>query len=109
MSKPANPLIPAIFRVPAIWLRRIHFRAQLRADIASADEFLDDIGINLFDAQVEAMRFFWQPVLLMRSQPIAPDATPADEIDITLQPSMLRANVAKAAAHLQVQANLEVN
>lgn len=66
----------AILRLPATWWQRIRFRAQLRADMVDAADFLHDIGIDLFDAQVEAMRFFWEPVTLMRPQSTSSDIAP---------------------------------
>jgi uncharacterized protein YjiS (DUF1127 family) len=74
--KAATLRIPAIFRLPAIWWQRVHFRAQLRADIAEAADFLHDIGINLFEAQAEAVRFFWEPITLMRVQSTSPEVAP---------------------------------
>jgi uncharacterized protein YjiS (DUF1127 family) len=74
--KAAALQIPAIFRRPAIWWQRVRFRAQLRADIAEATDFLHDIGIDLFDAQAEAVRFFWEPIILMRVQSISPEVPP---------------------------------
>ena len=48
----------SIFLLPATWRRRARFRKQLRADIANAPDFLRDIGIDMPEAQAEAMRFF---------------------------------------------------
>ncbi|MCC8953072.1 hypothetical protein H8B02_06210 [Bradyrhizobium sp. Pear77] len=56
--------LPIIFRLPLIWLERAHFRARLREDIKSDPYLLRDIGIRVDDAQAEAVRFFWEPVLL---------------------------------------------
>ena len=83
--KTATLRIPAIFRLAATWRRRVHFRAQLRADIAGAAEFLDDIGITLPEAQAEAARFFWQPVTLTRRHLTSPDAAPALRMDVELR------------------------
>jgi len=38
----------------------------LRSDIENAPDFLRDIGIDVPQAQAEAMRFFWEPVKLQR-------------------------------------------
>jgi len=38
--------------------------AELRADIRDKPDFLRDIGIGLHEAQAEASRFFWEPLLL---------------------------------------------
>jgi len=56
----------SIFLLPATWRRRARFREQLRADIENAPDFLRDIGIDVPEAQAEAMRFFWEPVKLQR-------------------------------------------
>ena len=48
----------SIFLLPATWRRRARFREQLRADMQSAPDFLGDIGIDVPEAQAEAMRFF---------------------------------------------------
>ena len=55
-----------IFLLPATWRRRARFTEQLRADIQNAPDFLGDIGIDVPEAQAEAMRFFWEPVKLLR-------------------------------------------
>jgi uncharacterized protein YjiS (DUF1127 family) len=62
----AIPWSASIFLLPAIWRRRARFREQLRADIGTAPDFLRDIGIDVPEAQAEAMRFFWEPVTLQR-------------------------------------------
>ena len=54
----------AIFSLPATWRQRARFRAELRADIRDRPDFLHDIGIGLHEAQAEASRFFWEPLLL---------------------------------------------
>jgi uncharacterized protein YjiS (DUF1127 family) len=51
-------------RKPETWWRRARFRAKLRADLEVGPEFLRDVGIDLCEAQAEAMRFFWEPVRL---------------------------------------------
>ena len=48
----------------AAWWQRACFRAELRADLRDKPEFLRDIGIGLHEAQAEASRFFWEPLLL---------------------------------------------
>ena len=78
----ATRRILAIFRLAATWRRRAHFRAQLRADIADAAEFLHDIGISLPEAQAEAARLFWEPVTLTRRYLTSPDAAPALRMDM---------------------------
>ena len=62
----AIPRIASILLLPAIWQRRARFRQQLRVDVENAPDFLRDIGIDVPEAQAEAMRFFWEPVKLQR-------------------------------------------
>jgi uncharacterized protein YjiS (DUF1127 family) len=50
--------------LPARWWQRACFRAELRADLRDKPDFLRDIGIGLHEAQAEASRFFWEPLLL---------------------------------------------
>jgi uncharacterized protein YjiS (DUF1127 family) len=108
--KAATLRILAIFRLPAIWWERVHFRAQLRADIAEAADFLHDIGINLFEAQAEAVRFFWEPITLMRLQSTSPEVAPglATDVDLRSNARMRRADIARAA-QLESKADLEVS
>src|SRR5215218_10440223 len=54
----------AIFSLLATWWQRACFRAELRADLRDKPDFLRDIGIDLHEAQAEALRFFWEPLLL---------------------------------------------
>jgi uncharacterized protein YjiS (DUF1127 family) len=54
----------AIFSLPATWWQRACFRAELRADLRDKPDFLRDIGIGLHEAQAEALRLFWEPLLL---------------------------------------------
>ena len=54
----------AIFSLPATWWQRACFRAELRADLGDKPGFLREICIGLHEAQVEASRFFWEPLLL---------------------------------------------
>ncbi|SCB50653.1 hypothetical protein GA0061098_1014197 [Bradyrhizobium shewense] len=54
----------AIFSLPATWWQRACFRAELRADLRDNPDFLRDIGIGLYEAQAEALRFFWEPLRL---------------------------------------------
>jgi uncharacterized protein YjiS (DUF1127 family) len=56
----------SFFLLPATWRRRARFREQLRADIANAPDFLRDIGVDVLEAQAEAMRVFWEPIKLQR-------------------------------------------
>jgi uncharacterized protein YjiS (DUF1127 family) len=67
-SKPATSTgklrIGTIFALPVIWRQRARFRARLRADLKDNIDFLHDIGIHLHEAQAEASRFFWEPVIL---------------------------------------------
>jgi hypothetical protein len=44
--------------------------------MVDAADFLHDIGIDLFDAQAEAMRFFWEPVTLTRPPSTSPAIAP---------------------------------
>jgi len=53
-----------IFRLPLIWVERAYFRARLREDIKNEPHLLRDIGIKVYEAQAEAARFFWEPILL---------------------------------------------
>jgi uncharacterized protein YjiS (DUF1127 family) len=108
--KAAALQIPAIFRRPAIWWQRVRFRAQLRADIAEATDFLHDIGIDLFDAQAEAVRFFWEPIILMRVPSTSPEVAPglATDVDLRSDPPMHRADIARTA-QLEPKADLEVS
>jgi uncharacterized protein YjiS (DUF1127 family) len=59
-----HPRLGAIFSLPATWWQRACFRAELRADLRDKPNFLRDIGIGLPEAQAEALRFFWEPLLL---------------------------------------------
>jgi uncharacterized protein YjiS (DUF1127 family) len=56
--------IRAIFGLPAEWWHRASFRAELRADLKDNADFLHDIGIPVCEAQAEASRFFWEPIVL---------------------------------------------
>ena len=56
--------IRAIVNLPATWWQRSRFRTELRADIREKPELLRDIGIGVHEAQAEASRFFWEPLLL---------------------------------------------
>jgi hypothetical protein len=82
----------------------------LRADIAEAADFLHDIGINLFEAQAEAVRFFWEPITLMRLQSTSPEVAPglATDVDLRSNARMRRADIARAA-QLESKADLEVS
>ena len=54
----------AVFSLLATWWQRACFRAELRADLRDRLDFFRDIGIGLHEAQAEASRFFWEPLLL---------------------------------------------
>jgi uncharacterized protein YjiS (DUF1127 family) len=54
----------AMLGLPATWWQRACFRAQLRADLRDKPDLLRDIGIGRHEAQAEASRFFWEPLLL---------------------------------------------
>lgn len=54
----------ALLRLPAIWWRRAHFRAQLRHLIEGEASHLRDVGFDEHEARTEAARFFWQPVTM---------------------------------------------
>ena len=54
----------ATFTLLATWWQRACFRAELRADLKDKPDFLHDIGIGLHEAQAEASRLFWEPLLL---------------------------------------------
>ena len=56
--------LPAPLSILAIWCRRARLRAQLAADLRERPEYLRDIGICEYQAQSEAVRFLWEPVLL---------------------------------------------
>jgi len=107
--KAAALRIPAIFRLPATWWRRVHFRAQLRADIADAAEFLHDIGISLPEAQAEAARLFWEPVTLTRGNLTSLDVAPGlwMELDWRSNARVRWADIARAA-NLKSKPDLEV-
>jgi uncharacterized protein YjiS (DUF1127 family) len=49
-----------------IWYGRARFRAKLIADLRDRPDYLRDIGIHGRQAQLEATRFFWEPILLKR-------------------------------------------
>ncbi|ERF81604.1 hypothetical protein JQ559_26445 [Bradyrhizobium viridifuturi] len=55
-----------MFRLPAMWSQRASFRAQLRADLQDNADLLHDIGFNIAEVQAEAVRFFFEPVVLTR-------------------------------------------
>jgi uncharacterized protein YjiS (DUF1127 family) len=55
---------PIIFQLPLIWMERARFRARLWEDLENRPHLLRDIGISVRDAQSEAARLFWEPVLL---------------------------------------------
>ena len=84
MLKAAILRITAIFRLPATWSQRAHFRAQLRADIEDTAGLLHDIGIMVPEAQAEAARFFWEPVTLTRRQLSSGDAAFAHPMETGL-------------------------
>jgi uncharacterized protein YjiS (DUF1127 family) len=71
----------AIFSLPATWWQRACFRAELRADLRDKSDFLRDIGIGLHEAQAEASRFFWEP-LLLKHAPIVQDRNPIAAADV---------------------------
>jgi uncharacterized protein YjiS (DUF1127 family) len=54
----------SIFTLLATWWQRARFRAELRTDLRDKPDFLRDIGVGLHEAQAEASRFFWEPLLL---------------------------------------------
>jgi uncharacterized protein YjiS (DUF1127 family) len=58
--------IGTTFALPSIWRQRARFRARLRADLKENTDFLHDIGIHVHEAQAEAWRFFWEPIILKR-------------------------------------------
>jgi uncharacterized protein YjiS (DUF1127 family) len=58
--------IGTVLMLPAIWWQRACFRAKLREDLENQPDFLRDIGIGVHDAQAEAVRFFWEPIMLKR-------------------------------------------
>lgn len=72
----------AIFQHLATWRRRARFRAQLRMDIEGAADFLCDIGINVPDAQIEAARFFWEPIALTRPHVASADAVLEGKMEV---------------------------
>ena len=55
---------PAPLSILVMWCGRARLRAQLAADLRERPEYLRDIGICEYQAQSEALRFFWEPVLL---------------------------------------------
>ena len=56
--------LPAPLSILVMWSRRARLRAQLAADLRERPEYLRDIGICEYQARSEAVRFFWEPVLL---------------------------------------------
>jgi uncharacterized protein YjiS (DUF1127 family) len=54
----------AIVSLAVTWWQRACFRAELRANLGDKFDFLREIGIGLHEAQAEASRFFWEPLLL---------------------------------------------
>ena len=58
--------VVSIFLLPATWRRRARFRSSCAQISQNAPDFLRDIGIDVPEAQAEAMRFFWEPVKLLR-------------------------------------------
>jgi uncharacterized protein YjiS (DUF1127 family) len=57
-------LLHAPLSILAMWSRRARLRAQLAADLRERPEYLRDIGICEYQARSEAVRFFWEPILL---------------------------------------------
>jgi uncharacterized protein YjiS (DUF1127 family) len=62
IGRDAHSRVLAVLRLPATWLRRAHFRAQLRHLIEGEAGHLRDVGFDEHEARAEAARFFWQPV-----------------------------------------------
>ncbi|WP_129272892.1 hypothetical protein [Bradyrhizobium betae] len=58
----------AFLALPWLWRQRAAFRAELLADLRERPDFLEDIGIGVHEAQVEAVRFFWEPTWLTSSR-----------------------------------------
>ena len=56
--------LPAPLSILMMWCRRARLRAELAADLRERPEYLRDIGICEYQAQSEAVRFFWEPILL---------------------------------------------
>ena len=56
--------LPAPVFILVMWYRRARLRAELAADLRERPEYLRDIGICQYQAQGEAVRFFWEPILL---------------------------------------------
>lgn len=56
--------LPARLSILVMWSRRARLRAQLAADLRERPEYLLDIGICEYEARSEAVKFFWEPVLL---------------------------------------------
>ena len=67
--------LPAPLSILVVWCRRARLRAQLAADLRERPEYLRDIGICEYQARREAVRFFWEPVLL-KHQRVEIAATP---------------------------------
>lgn len=70
-----SKLLPAPLAILLVWFRRAHLRAQLAADLGERPEYLRDIGICEYEARSEAVRFFWEPVLLKHRR-VGTAATP---------------------------------
>ena len=57
-------LLLAPIALARTWYRRASFRADLANDLRERPDYLRDIGICEYAARSEALRFFWEPVLL---------------------------------------------
>jgi uncharacterized protein YjiS (DUF1127 family) len=57
-------LLLAPLSLSAAWYRRARLRAELATDLRERPDYLRDIGICEHAARREAVRFFWEPVLL---------------------------------------------
>ena len=56
--------LSAPLSILVMWCRRARLRAELAADLRERPEYLRDIGICEYQARNEAVRFFWEPILL---------------------------------------------
>lgn len=60
------PWLAAMAKLPLCWFERASFRAKLRANLKDDPELLRDIGISLHEGRMEAVRLFWEPIILTR-------------------------------------------
>ena len=62
----------------------------MRTDIEGAADLLRDIGIDVPGAQIEAQRFFWEPIALTRQHVASAEAVLRGEMEVSLRSDKLR-------------------